>query len=54
MEQAQRNLDECVRKLGRTENEASDIKSRNRRTEVQAKKEKDEDRKMIAMLKAKN
>lgn len=54
MEQAQRNLDECMRKLGKTENEASELKLKSKKTEAISKKERDEDKKMIAMLRAKN
>ena len=32
MEQAQRSLEECNKKLGRTENESSDLKNKNRRS----------------------
>ena len=54
MEQANRNLEDCNRKLGRVENESSDLKNKSRRSEVQGKKERDDDKKMIGMLRTKN
>lgn len=54
MEQAQRNLEECMRKLGRSENDYLQLKTRNRKIESISKKERDEDKKMISMLRTKN
>ena len=54
MEQAQRSIEDYVKKLGRSENEVSELKTKGRRSEQQGRKEKDDDKKMINMLKTKN
>jgi hypothetical protein len=40
--------------LGRSENECGELRARERRGEAQAKKEREEDKRMIGMLRAKN
>lgn len=54
MEQRQAALEEQTRRLGKVENEMAELRSKAKKAESQTKKEREDDRKMIAMLRQKN